>query len=465
MPLSAPSPSAPGPLDIAVVGAGIAGLSAAWLLSKRHHVTLYEKEDRPGGHANTVESGPLEAGGAGPVDTGFIVYNEPCYPNLVALFEHLGVATRATDMSFAASLDGGRVEYAGSSLGTLFAQKRNLLRPRFWRMIADLLRFYREAPGLLTDPAAETLTLGDVLDRGGYSDAFIRDHLLPMAAAIWSTPAESMRGHPAAAFIRFCENHGLLKITGRPVWRTVEGGSRSYVERILADMPGALRLNRAIEGIAREEGRVLVRDRRGTLRAHDHVVLATHADQALALLEDAGEEERRLLGAFGYERNLAILHTDDSLMPRRRAVWSSWNYLAGRGENGAGDGRDAVCVTYWMNRLQGFLPRGRDLFVTLNPIRPPREGSILRSVLYDHPIFGMEALAAQRELWSLQGRRRTWFAGSYFGAGFHEDGAQAGLAVAEALGGLSRPWTVANPSGRIHVGPAPEPRVAALETA
>ena len=450
MPLSEPALPQSAPLDIAVIGAGIAGLSAAWLLSKAHRVTLYEKEDRPGGHANTVE-----ADGAGPVDTGFIVYNEPCYPNLVALFDRLGVRTRATDMSFAASLDGGRVEYAGSSLGTLFAQKSNLLRPRFWRMLADLLRFYREAPGLLADPLAETRTLGDVLDRGGYSDAFVRDHLLPMAAAIWSSPAEAMRDHPAAAFIRFCDNHGLLKIKGRPVWRTVEGGSRSYVERMLADMPGALRLNCAVEGITREEGRVLVRDRRGGVRAHDHVVIATHADQALALLDDAGEGERRLLGAFGYERNLAILHTDAALMPKRRAVWSSWNYLSRQGEGGK-DG-DAICVTYWMNRLQGFLPPERDLFVTLNPSHPPREGSILRSVLYDHPIFGMEALAAQKRLWTLQGQRRTWFAGSYFGAGFHEDGVQAGLAVAEALGGLRRPWSVPNESGRIHLGPSPAP--------
>ncbi|AWB08689.1 NAD/FAD-binding protein (plasmid) [Azospirillum humicireducens] len=450
MPLSDPALPPSAPLDIAVIGAGISGLSAAWLLAKSHHVTLYEKEDRPGGHANTVE-----ADGAGPVDTGFIVYNEPCYPNLVALFDRLGVRTRETDMSFAASLDGGRVEYAGSSLGTLFAQKSNLLRPRFWRMLTDLLRFYREALGLLADPLAETRTLGDVLDRGGYSDAFVRDHLLPMAAAIWSSPAEAMRDHPAAAFIRFCDNHGLLKIKGRPVWRTVEGGSRSYVDRILADMPGALRLNCAVEGIAREEGRVLVRDRRGAVRAHDHVVIATHADQALALLEDAGEEERRLLGAFGYERNLAILHTDAALMPKRRAVWSSWNYLSRR--NGGGKDGDAVCVTYWMNRLQGFLPRERDLFVTLNPCHPPREGSILRSVLYDHPIFGVEALAAQKRLWTLQGQRRTWFAGSYFGAGFHEDGVQAGLAAAEALGGLRRPWSVPNESGRIHLGPSPVP--------
>lgn len=443
--------SATAPMDIAVIGSGIAGLSAAWLLAKTHRVTLYEKEDRPGGHANTVDTGSAQSGGCGPVDTGFIVYNAPCYPNLVALFDHLGVATRATDMSFAASLDLGRVEYAGTSLGTLFAQKRNLLRPRFWRMLADLLRFYREAPRLVAAPGGETLTLGELLDRGRYSDAFVRDHLLPMAAAIWSTPADAMRGHPALAFVRFCENHGLLKITDRPVWRTVEGGSASYVNRILADMPDALRLNSAVESVSREGGRVHVRDRRGETREYDHVVIAAHADQALGLLDDPSDDERELLGAFSYERNLAILHDDPALMPRRRAVWSSWNYLSQPNATGS----DAVCVTYWMNRLQGFLPPDRDLFVTLNPIRTPREGSILRSFLYDHPVINLEALTAQKQLWTLQGCRNTWYAGSYFGAGFHEDGAQAGLAVAEALGGMRRPWTVPNESGRIHLGPTP----------
>lgn len=433
------------PLDVAVIGSGVSGLAAAWLLSKAHRVTLYEKEDRPGGHANTVEAAPGVA-----VDTGFIVYNAANYPNLVALFDHLGVATRPTDMSFAASLGDGRIEYAGGpSPAGLFAQKSNLLRPRFWRMLADIVRFYRNAPALLSRPEGESLTLGAFLDEGGYSDAFIEDHLLPMAAAIWSSPAAAMRDHPAAAFVRFCDNHGLLKLTGRPVWRTVEGGSRAYVERLTAALGDGLLLNQAAAAVRRDGGRAQVRDRGGDVRSFDHVVLACHADQALALLEDADEMERDLLGAFAYERNLAVLHDDPALMPRRRAVWSSWNYLS----RADGQGGASVCVTYWMNRLQSFLPPDRDLFVTLNPNRPPPPSRVLRSFLYDHPVFDLAALKAQKSLWRLQGRRNAWFCGAYFGAGFHEDGLQAGLAAAEALGGVRRPWRVEGESSRIHLAP------------
>lgn len=432
------------PLSIAVIGSGISGLAAAWLLSLAHRVTLYEKEDRLGGHSCTVD-----APQSGPVDMGFIVYNERCYPNLTALFRHLGVATRPSDMSFAVSLDDGRLEYAGTSLGTLFAQRRNLLSLRFWSMIRDLLRFYREAPALLNQPAADTVTLGAYLQAGGYGEAFVRDHLLPMGAAIWSAPAEAMRAHPAAAFVRFCENHGLLRLSGRPAWRTVEGGSRAYVEAMTGQIRGAARLNTAIASVSRESGRIRVQDRHGECRVFDHVVIAAHADQALALLEDASDDERRLLCAFRYQRNLAMLHTDSSLMPRRRAVWSSWNYVSRSNWPESA----AVGVTYWMNRLQPFLPRTPDLFLTLNPPHLPREGSVLRSALFEHPVYDSGAVAAQRALWGLQGRRSTWFCGAYFGAGFHEDGLQAGLAVAEALGGVQRPWTVENESGRIYVTP------------
>lgn len=436
----------PGAQRIAVIGSGIAGLACAWLLSKRHDVTLFEKDDRPGGHANTVHlDGP---GGPLAVDTGFIVYNEPSYPNLSALFAHLDVATKASDMSFAVSLRGGAMEYCGSGLGGLFAQRSNLLRPRFWSMLRDLLRFYRTAPERLD--ARSDATLGAFLEAEGFGPAFVEDHLLPMAAAVWSSPAQAMRDYPAAPFIRFCENHGLLQLTDRPVWRTVEGGSQRYVARLLDDFAGTLQLNAAVRRLWREAGRVVVEQRNGAQHAFDAVVLAVHSDQALSLLPDADREESHLLGAIPYHRNLAILHEDATLMPRRRAVWSSWNYLDDGSE--ADEVAAPPAVTYWMNRLQG-LPPERDLFVTLNPPRPPREETIHRSFLYDHPAFGQGSASAQEELWRIQGRGGVWYCGAWCGAGFHEDGLQAGLAVAEALGGVRRPWQVAQESGRIHLGP------------
>lgn len=421
-------------LKIAVVGSGISALSSAWLLSQRHRVTIYEKAERLGGHSNTVMAGVSSGDVA--VDTGFICFNDATYPNLIALFEHLGVATRATDMSFAVSLDDGRFEYAAPSL---FAQRRNMLRPRFWSMLGETLRFYREAPidlGHLTDP---DLTLGDYLKREGFSEAFRDDHLLPMAAAIWSSPAHTLMDYPAEAFIRFCGNHGLLKLIGRPQWRTVEGGSRVYVEH-LARTIRDVRLNRGVRAVQRTDQGVVVHDSQGGAERFDHVVIGAHADQALAMLSEPTGPERQLLGAFGYSRNLTVLHTDAGLMPRRRRAWASWNYI------GADDG---LCVTYWMNKLQA-LP-GQDLFVTLNPSRPPRRDTLLRSEMYEHPIFNPAAIQAQKQLWSLQGNGGVWFCGAHFGAGFHEDGLQSGLAVAEQLGGVRRPWSVDNESGRIHL--------------
>jgi predicted NAD/FAD-binding protein len=435
-------------MDIAVVGSGISGMAAAWLLSQHHRITVYERENRLGGHTNTVEvSTPA---GPAPVDTGFIVYNERNYPNLTALFRHLDVPTKPSEMSFSVSLDDGALEYAGNNLGTLFAQPRNLLRPRFWAMLRDLLRFYRAAPYLLDDPGHEGLTLGAYLDRHGYSRAFIEDHLLPMAAAIWSSPVHAMRDHPAASFVRFCQNHGLLSLSGRPAWRTVDGGSREYVRRLTKSYASRVRLNSGVRSIFRKSDHVLIEDHAGRIARHEQVVMACHADEALALLGNPDPQETRLLGAFRYERNLAVLHADPGFMPRRRAVWSSWNYL---GERYRDDERE-LCVTYWMNRLQA-IPEATPYFVTLNPHRSPKQGSIHASFLYDHPMFDTEAAKAQRLLWTLQGKRNIWFCGAYFGAGFHEDGLQAGLAVAEALGGVRRPWRVADESGRIHIGPVP----------
>lgn len=424
-------------LDIAVVGSGISGLSCAWLLSQRHRVTLYEVAARLGGHTNTIQVG------AQSVDTGFIVFNEATYPNLIAAFAHLGVATEVSDMSFAVSLDEGKLEYAGTDLNGLFAQRSNLLKPRFLLMLRDLLRFYREAPAKLA--GLETLSLGDFLDRDNSGRAFREDHLLPMAAAIWSAPSRRLLDFPAASFVRFCENHGLLKVSDRPLWRTVTGGSNSYIEKFAAPFADRIRLGRGGAAIVRDGAGILLRDTAGDVCRYDHVVVATHADQALAMLDRPSVAEREVLGAFGYSRNRAVLHKDRRLMPKRRSVWSSWNYFGRRG----GD-TDALCVTYWMNKLQN-LPPETDYFVTLNPVREP--DGILYDTSYEHPLFDLDALAAQKRLWSLQGYGNVWFCGAHFGAGFHEDGLQSGLAVAEALGGVRRPWEVAGESSRIYLTP------------
>lgn len=443
------------PLDIAVIGSGISGMSAAWLLSGRHRVTLYERSDRLGGHTNTVDA--RTPTGRVPVDTGFIVYNEQTYPNLTELFRHLDVPTAASDMSLAVSLDDGALEYCGDGLRGIFAQKRNIASPRFWSMLRDLRRFYRDAPSHIGKLDETQVTLGAYLKAENYGDAFRDDHLLPMAAAIWSAPADAMLDYPAAAFVRFQDNHGLLKLTDRPIWRTVTGGSRSYVSRLVAPYRDRIRLNASIASVRRDAGGVELRDTDGHTARHDHVVIAAHADQALAMLADPSAQERDLLSRFRYSRNLAVLHSDAGLMPKRRSVWSSWNYMGRRGA-----GTNAVTVTYWMNRLQELRSQTQ-LFVTLNPAKAPRAGTIFRSENYEHPLMDSVAVEAQRQLWSLQGERRTWFCGSYFGAGFHEDGLQSGLAVAEALGGERRPWTVADESGRIHIGD--ERRLAATEAA
>ena len=436
-------------LDIGVVGSGISGLAAAWLLAQRHRVTLYEADARLGGHSHTVDVAvrgtPVAA------DTGFIVYNEPAYPNLTALFAHLGVATKASEMSFAVSLDGGALEYAGSDLRGLFAQRGNLVNLRFWSMLRDLVRFYRRAP--LDAARVGLMPLDEYLDANGYGRAFREDHLYPMAAAIWSTPAAQIGGYPTEAFIRFCENHHLRTLGGRPAWRTVAGGSREYVRRLAEVLGDRVRLASAAVAVRRDARGAAVVTGRGEAR-HDHVVVATHADQALRLLADTSSDERRLLGAFAYSRNRAVLHSDPALMPRRRAVWSSWNYAAHRRRP------DAPCVTYWMNRLQGLDER-LPLFLTLNPIREPRPDLRLRTEIYEHPLFDAAAIRAQDELWSLQGRQRTWFCGAYFGSGFHEDGLQAGLAVAEAIGGVRRPWSVAGESARIRIHARADAAVAA----
>lgn len=431
---------------IGVIGGGIGGLGAAWLLDQRYQVTLLEQNDYIGGHTNTVlVDGP---GGPCPVDTGFMVFNRRNYPLLCALFAHLGVESYPTSMSFAASLDGGRFEYAGSNLNTLFGQRRHLLDWRFLRMLAEILRFNRAAKRHITSNPGMTLTLGDFLARGGYSGRFASHYLLPMAAAIWSCPPQDMLAFPFLSFARFFANHGLLDLVGRPEWETVRDGSRTYVERMLAQFRGRYRTRVQVKRVRRIGQGVEVETAEGERSVFDAVVLGCHADQALSLIESPSGPERELLGSFYYRKNHVFLHSDRQLMPRRRRVWSSWNYLRQSGADPTGP----VTVTYWMNSLQDLTPE-RDLFVSLNPQQPPRAESVIAEFDYDHPVLDTRAVTAQRRMSEIQGRDRLWFSGAWMGYGFHEDGLRAALEVASGLG-VEPPWPRAV---GIRAAPPPEP--------
>ena len=430
-------------MRIAIVGSGISGLGAAWLLAQGHDVRVFEADGRIGGHSNTVAVQAPE--GPRLIDTGFIVYNTQCYPNLIALFDHLGVPTAKSSMTFAVSLDQGRYEYSGSGAHGLFGQPSNLFNLDHWRMTRDIWRFFREADALRTDATAETISLGAWLAERKYSRAFVDLHILPMAAAIWSAPTSELMAFPAAAFARFFANHGLLQVRNRPEWRTVCGGSRAYVQRICATLGNPVATGHRVVAVRRQNAGASLTFASGSNETFDHAVLACHADQALGLLADATADERRILSPFKYAKNVAVLHTDACWMPCRRRLWSSWNYI------GAGDG---LCLTYWMNKLQP-LATTENYFITLNAAGEIAPEKTLQTFAYEHPLFNAAAMAAQKQLWALQGVRNTWFAGSYFGYGFHEDGLQAGLAVAEALGSIKRPWTVADSQSRIHVGTEP----------
>ncbi len=417
-------------MRIAVVGSGIAGLSAAWLLRQQHRVTVFEAAGYAGGHSNTVDI-TLD-GQTFPVDTGFLVHNDRTYPNLIQLLALLGLPTTASDMSFSVKLAQPELEWAGANLATVFVQKRNLLRPAFWQMLRDILDFNQRADELLSLARASGQTLGQLLEREAYSQAFSDWYLLPMGAAIWSCPMSRMRAMPAETFIQFCLNHGLLQIRHRPQWKTICGGAREYVQALCRDI-GDVRLNTAVLAVRRDAEGVALATAQGELR-FDQVILATHTDQALALLKDAHAAEQAVLGAIAYQANTAYLHTDSRLMPRRRAAWSAWNYYDGAGQ----DTHRPVAVTYWLNQLQA-LPCKTPVFVTLNPPEPPASGHILQRFDYAHPLLDQAAYAAQQALAQIQNLDHVLFCGAWAGYGFHEDGLKAGMRVAQQLG-ATIPW-------------------------
>jgi hypothetical protein len=430
-------------MRVAVIGTGIAGNAAAWTLSKHYPVTVYDRESRPGGHSHTVtidyDGAPFD------VDIGFIVYNELNYPDLTALFGHLGVETVESCMSFAVTADAGRFEWKGGgndwreTARGLFAQPRNLLSPSYLRMLRDILTFNAQS---VEDHAAGRLagiTLGEYFSDRKFAPRLLTDYLAPMGAAIWSAPAREMLDFPAENFVAFFSNHRLLQYD-RPVWRTVKGGSRRYVEKMTAAFRDRLRLGCAVRSIERTPRGVVIHDSHGRSDSYDHVVIAAHSDQALAMLSDADSHERAVLGGIGYSPNTVYLHRDSRLMPKRRRAWASWNFLRWQRE---GRSENDVAVTYWMNRLQG-IDDDKPLFVSLNPPFEPDPGLTFGKHICEHPQYNAAAFAAQKRLDEIQGRRHTWFCGAWTGYGFHEDGLRSGLAVAEALG-AAVPWRKPTP--------------------
>lgn len=410
-------------MRIAVVGSGIAGLASAWLLSRRHDVVLFEADDRLGGHTHThtidIDNQSIR------VDTGFIVHNEHNYPLLTTLFAELGVATQPTSMSFSVQNAASGLEYNATSLDSLFCQRRNLLSPRFWRLLRDLRRFYRIAPELL-DAAEPGPTLGDYLATRGFGHAFRDDHLVPMASALWSSPATGILEFPARYLVRFMAHHRMLQIAGRPEWRVVCGGSRSYVDALQARWRVQVRTATPVRSVRRDADGVEL-DAGGQRERYDQVVLACHADDALALLADADTRERDILGAMTFQSNDTVLHTDATLLPRARKAWAAWNAYVP-------DAPQAHCtVSYWMNRLQN-LATPTPLIVTLNRSAAIDPSKVLRRLHYRHPVYTQASVHAQTRQVEIQGQHRTWFAGAYWGWGFHEDGMRSAVAVARALG-------------------------------
>ncbi len=432
-------------MKIAVVGSGISGLSAAYKLAKNHQVTLFEADARLGGHTHTVD---IELEGINQaVDTGFLVYNERTYPALIALFRELGVPTAATDMSFSVSRGPHQMEWCGSSLAGLFAQKRHLVSPRFWGMLYDILRFNKQASALaqrmLQAQSNHSLAFGHAmldqpldlfLEREGYGEAFASDYLLPMAAAIWSCPMKQMREFPLGTFVRFFHNHGLLQVSQRPRWFTVAGGARQYVQAIAKTLDD-IRLKTpvwSVEQRANASGQLRLRTAAGD-EWFDAVVMACHSDQSLRLLQRPRPAQAQLLASVRYQENRAWLHSDSALMPRSRQAWAAWNYLSTQVRDPASVlDQTAVSVTYWLNQLQPLAIK-TPVFVSLNPLQEPDPSRCFQVIDYAHPVFDLAAVRAQRQLPAIQGADGVWLAGAWTGYGFHEDGLKSGLAVAQAI--------------------------------
>jgi uncharacterized protein len=415
-------------MRIAIIGSGISGLTAARRLCQDHEITVFEANGYVGGHTNTID---VEAEGRSwAVDTGFIVFNDWTYPNFIALMNEIGVASQPSDMGFSVHCERSGLEYCGSSVNQLFAQRRNLVSPRFWTMIRDILRFNREAPRLL-EGGEDALGLGDYLARERYSRGFIEQYVVPMGAAIWSTDPATMLEFPARYFVEFFRNHGLLSVNDRPQWRVIQGGSRSYVGPLTAPFADRIRLNAPVARVHRDPAGVELVLRDGHRARFDAVVFACHSDQALAMLDQPSTAEREVLGAIPYQPNLAVLHTDERVLPRRRNAWAAWNYHVPAAE------QDSVAVTYHMNILQS-LPARTQFLVTLNPTMEIDPARIIRSIEYQHPVYRPEGIAAQRRRGELMGQQRSFYCGAWWSYGFHEDGVKSGLVAAAAVQSWSR---------------------------
>lgn len=440
------------PPRVAIVGSGISGLSAAWALQSQYDLTIFEAANRIGGHTNTVMFDAPE--GPVPVDTGFIVYNQPNYPNLTALLSLLGVASNTTRMNFSVSARHRNVEYASHGFSGLFADLRNLVRPRFYSMLADIMRFYKQAPQLAT--TEDDQSIGDFLRENGYGDTFVTDHLLPMAAAIWSCPVGTILEFPARSLAKFFVNHGLVELGTPFEWASIDGGSASYIPPLIEGFKNRIKTDTEIVSAVRQAGKVHLTTRAGDTEVFDKVIFACHAPQSAAIVKDQDRQEQKILSAFQTQPNRAILHTDTRLMPKRKRAWAAWNYISEQADN------PTLAVTYWMNRLQR-LNTQTDCFVTLNPATRPADNKVIAEFDYHHPVFDGAATQSQSDIWDIQGRGNIWYAGAWLGYGFHEDGLQAGLAVAEEMSDWRRPWPFDRAQERL-MRPellAPKPSVAA----